>query len=119
MQYMFVLFHIRIRATLAKRFVSYVGMFTSNSVQLFGTIYLLSIVDGLVALTMWNQVLQSRDELVCYRVSVVCNKQVFWDFLGDLCSRTSSGLFCSQHRWSPPICLSLYPVCFTKTSDNS
>jgi hypothetical protein len=27
-------------------------------------IYLLSVVDSLVALTMWNQVLQSKDELV-------------------------------------------------------
>jgi hypothetical protein len=45
-------------------------MFTSNSLPLCGMIYLLSVVDSLVALTMWNQVLQRRDEFLSARVIV-------------------------------------------------
>jgi hypothetical protein len=39
-------------------------------------IYLLSVVDSLVALTMWNQVSQNRDELVsaCDIVNVACDQ---------------------------------------------
>jgi hypothetical protein len=55
---------------IAKLFVSYLGMFTSNSVMVFGIIYLLSVVGSLVALAMWKPVLQSRDELVSAYVIV-------------------------------------------------
>jgi hypothetical protein len=51
-----VLFHVRTELfyygeTLR---VSYVSMCMSNTVLLFGMIYLLSVADSLVALTMWN-----------------------------------------------------------------
>jgi uncharacterized protein YhhL (DUF1145 family) len=51
-----VLFHIRIELVYYSETlrVSYVSMFTSNTVLLFGMIYLLSVADNLVALTIWN-----------------------------------------------------------------
>jgi hypothetical protein len=95
-------------------------MFTSNSVLLFGMIYLLSVVDSLVALTTWNQVLQSTDQLIsaCYRVNVACdwNLNLFTNptlillerckpilgreknFLNLSSSWNNSGYKCEKHR---------------------
>jgi hypothetical protein len=52
-------------------------MFSSKSVLLFGMMCLSSVVDSLIAHTMWNQVLQNRNEFIParYRVSVACGTE--------------------------------------------
>jgi len=60
-----VLFYVRISIDLLLRNASF-RTFTCfrQTLLLFGIMCLLSVVDSLIAHTVWNQVLQSRDEFV-------------------------------------------------------